>query len=121
MALERQTFSMRARWGKWAGLYLGLIAAFGDQQIVTNAVYARCPEQAQGFTLIVGGVCAALALAGAAISWFTRQSLPAISTTSAALRTDRFIATLSAGFAVLALLLVLFGTTAGLILRCERF
>jgi hypothetical protein len=118
---QRQTFSQRARWGKWAGLYLGLMAAGGDHQIVSNTVFARCPEQSQAFTLTVGAVCAVIALAGAAISWSARRAIPAAPTTSVVLRTDRFIATLSTGFAILCLLLILFATTAGLILRCERF
>jgi hypothetical protein len=121
MAVERQTYSMRARWGKWAGFWLGLAAAFGDHQIVSNTVFARCPDNSQSFTLTVGAVCAAIALTGAAISWFTRQALPASPTTSAVLRTDRFVATLSVLLAVLSFLVIVFGTTAGLFLRCERF
>ena len=121
MAVERQTFSLRARWAKWAGFWLGLMAAFADHQIVSNTVFARCPAHSQSFTVTVGLVCAAIALAGAAISWVARQTLPGGPTASATLRTDRFIATLSAAIAVMSLLLIAFGTTAGLFLRCERF
>jgi hypothetical protein len=121
VAVERQTHPARARWRKWAGFWLGLTAAFADHQIVSNTVFARCPENSQSLTLTVGAVCAAIALVGAAISWSTRQALPDASTASAVLRTDRFIATLSATIALLSLLVILFGTTAGLVLRCERF
>ena len=121
MSVERQTFSARLRFGKWVGLWLGLLAAFADQQIVANTVYARCPDNSQTFVLGVGGVCAVIALLGAAVSWRTRQALPAESTASHALQTDRFIATLSAVFAAVCLLVIVFGTSAGLVLRCERF
>ena len=120
-AAARQAFSRRLRWGKWAGAYLGLLAAIADHQIVSNSVFARCPAASAAFTLTVGGVCAAIALLGATLSWRTRQALPETSTADATLRTDRFIATLSALLAFVCLLFILFATAAGLILRCERY
>lgn len=121
MTIERQTFSPRLRFGKWAGLYLGLIAASGDQQIVTNTIFGECPEWSRELVLTVGAVCTALALLGAIVSWRARGALPDDSNASTVLLTDRFIATLSAIFALVCVLVIVFGTTAGLILECERF
>lgn len=120
MLSERQTFSARLRYGKWAGLYMGPLAAFANQQIVATIVYADCPAHSAALVLGVGAACAAIGLLGALVSWRTRQALPSEHTASAALRTDRFIATLSAIFAVICMLLTVFGTPAGWILRCER-
>jgi hypothetical protein len=121
MSVQRQTSSARLRAGKWAGLALGPLAALADQQIVATTVFARCPENSVALTLGVGFACALVAGLGAALSWRARQATPHAPTTDLTLRTDRFIATLSAVFAMMCLLFILFATPAGLILRCERF
>jgi hypothetical protein len=120
MTQKRQTFSIRTRFGKWAGSWLGASAWFADQQIVAATAYAKCPASSYEFVTTVGVVCAAVAILGAWLSWRARQMLPAGETASASFRTDRFIATLSLLLAVIALLAIIFGTAAGLILRCER-
>lgn len=120
MSADRQTFSRRLRFGKWAGAALGLIAAVAFHQIATNVVYARCPAQSAAFVLTLGAIWGPVALGGAILSWRTREALPDASTASAVLRTDRFIATLCAAFAFVCLLFIVFGATAGVILRCER-
>jgi hypothetical protein len=120
MSVERQTFSTKLRIGKWLGFILGTMAALADQQITATTIYARCPVRSDLFVISVGAVCAAIGMIGAFISWRTRQELPSEESASASLRTDRFVATLSAVFALFCVLFILFATVAGLILRCER-
>lgn len=121
MSHERQTFSMRLRIGKWAGFILGTLAALADQQIVATVVYARCPVRSEVLVFGVSAACAALGLLGALLSWRARQMLPSEESASATLRTDRFIATLSSVFAAFCVLFIVFASTAGGILRCDRF
>jgi hypothetical protein len=120
MTIERQAVSWRARFGKWAGAWLGTAAWFADQQIVSMTAYADCPAKSPELTVGVGVACAFVALLGGWYSWRARSAIPAGETPSASLRTDRFIATLSLALACIAILAIVFGTTAGLILRCER-
>lgn len=120
MSSERNTFSARLRFGKWAGFYAGTLAALAHQQIVTMTVFARCPENSEALVLGLGATCSLLALAGAIYSWRTRQALPHEDTASTTLRADRFIATLAAVFAAFCVLFILFATAAGFILRCQR-
>ena len=120
MVIKRQTFSARARFGKWAGFFSGTFAALADQQIISTSVFARCPVQSDVFVVSVGALCALIGLVGAAISLGVRQSLPKEATASAAMRADRFIATLSGAFALFCVLFIIFATPAGMILRCER-
>jgi hypothetical protein len=120
MVIQRQTFSVRARFGKWAGFFFGTLAALADQQIISTSVYARCPEQSAAFVVSIGAVCALIGLIGAAMSFRVRQSLPKEQTASAALRADRFIATLAGAFALFCVLFIIFATPAGMILGCER-
>lgn len=120
MSNERQSFSRRLRFGKWAGFYAGTLAALAHQQIVTMTVYTRCPVNSDVLVLGIGAACAVVGAAGAIYSWLTRQALPHEDTASASLRADRFIATLAAIFAAFCVLFVVFATAAGVILRCER-
>jgi hypothetical protein len=120
MSSKRQTLSSRLRFGKWAGFYFGTLAALAHQQIVAITVYARCPVNSDVLVLGVGAVCAIIGAFGAVYSWRTREALPREDTASTTLRADRFVATLAAAFAAFCVLFILFATTAGLILRCER-
>jgi hypothetical protein len=120
MGSERQTFSARLRFGKWAGFYLGTFAAVAHQQIVTMTVYARCPVNSDALVLGIGAICAIIGSFGAIYSWRTRQALPHEDTSSTTLRADRFLATLAAAFAAFCVLFIIFAATAGVILRCER-
>ena len=120
MSTERQAHSPLQRFGKWSGSWLGTIAWFADQQIISMTVYANCPERTHALAVGVGAVCAVVALVGGLHSWRVYQSLPAGEGASATRRTDRFIAALSILLACISILAIIFGTTAGVILRCER-
>jgi len=120
MAVQRQATSRGIRIGKWAGLYAGLLGWFADQQATVMWMYTHCPVRSREWVLIVGSVCALVAVAGGLVSLRARQSLPADPNADTTLRTDRFIATLSVLMACLGLLAIVFGSAAGLILRCER-
>jgi hypothetical protein len=121
MQPERRSFSVKRAFGKWAGMLAGALAWFADQQVVATTVYAACPTRSIALVAGVGAACLLLAATGGAISWRVRQSLPPGELASASARTDRFIATLCACFAVISILAILFATPAGLFLRCERF
>jgi hypothetical protein len=97
---------------KWSGAWLGAVAWFADQQIVATTAYANCPAYSRELALGVGIGCALLAVAGGWHSWRARQALPA--------EGERFIATISVLLAAISILAILFGTTAGVVLRCER-
>ena len=117
---ERRAIPMRTRIGKWSGLWCGAFAAFVDQQVVAQTIYTKCPEGSMQFALTVGVVCALIAAFGAAFSGATYRQLPSSDEGSASARTDRFIAALSILMACFALLFIIFASSAGLFLRCER-
>jgi hypothetical protein len=121
VSTERQAHSPLQRFGKWSGAWLGTAAWFADQQIVSWTVYASCPERAHALTVGIGAACAALALIGALHSARIYRSLPAREGASASRRTDRFIAAMSVLLACISILAIIFGTAAGLVLRCERW
>ena len=120
MSTERQAHSPLQRFGKWSGSWLGFLAWFADQQIMSWTVYASCPPRTHSLAVGVGAACAVLALIGGLHSWRVYRELPPGEGTSASRRTDRFIAALSVLLACISLLAIIFGTTAGVILRCER-
>jgi hypothetical protein len=120
MSSERSTAPRLARFGKWSGAWLGTIAWFADQQIMSMTVYANCPERTHALAIGVGAASALLALIGGLHSWSVYRSLPAGEGASASRRTDRFIAAVSLLLACISMLAIIFGTTAGVILRCER-
>ncbi|HKQ12819.1 MAG TPA: hypothetical protein VJT80_05260 [Steroidobacteraceae bacterium] len=120
MTSERELHSPLQRFGKWSGTWLGTIAWFADQQIMSMTVYANCPPRTHALAVGVGAACALLALIGGLHSWSVYRSLPAGEVASASRRTDRFIAALSLLLACISILAIIFGTTAGVILRCER-
>jgi hypothetical protein len=120
ISTERRTIPMRTRIGKWSGLWCGAAAAFLDQQVVAQTIYTKCPEGSTQFALTVGMVCALISLFGAVFSAVTYRNLPSSEDGSASARTDRFIAALSILMACFALLFVIFASSAGLFLRCER-
>jgi hypothetical protein len=120
MSVERGTYSPWERFGKWSGSWLGTLAWFADQQIMSMTVYANCPARTHALAVGVGAACALLAIIGGWHSWHVYRSLPAGEGASASRRTDRFIAAISLLLACISMLAIVFGTTAGLILRCER-
>jgi hypothetical protein len=120
MTVERSTATPWSRFGKWSGAWLGTFAWIADQQIVAMTVYASCPPRTHALAVGVGAACAVLALLGGWQSLRVYRSLPAGEGASASWRTDRFIAAISILLACISLLAIVFGTTAGVILRCER-
>ena len=120
MSSERSAHSPLERFGKWSGAWLGTLAWFADQQIMSMTVYANCPARTHALAVGVGVACAVLAIIGGLHSWRVYRALPPEEDASASRRTDRFIAALSLLLACISLLAIVFGTTAGLILRCER-
>lgn len=120
MSNERRTVPMRIRVGKWSGLWCGALAAFVDQQVVSQTIYTKCPEGSLQFALTVGVICALISAFGAVFSGFIYLKLPSSEEGSASARTDRFIAALSILMACFALLFIIFGSSAGWFLRCER-
>lgn len=119
-SVERRTVPMRIRIGKWSGLWCGALAALLDQQVVSQSIYTKCPPQSTQFTLLVGALCLAIGLFGAIFSAATYLRLPSAATGSASARTDRFIAALSVLMACFAVVFILFASSAGWFLRCER-
>ena len=120
MSAERHKLSPWHRFGKWSGAWLGTLAWIADQQIVSMTAYASCPPRSQALALGVGLACAVLAVTGGLHSWQAWRVLPAGPTADDRTRTDRFIAVLSMLLAAISILAIVFGTTAGVILRCER-
>ena len=120
MTSERSTATRWSRFAKWSGAWLGAVAWFADQQLVSVVAYASCPPQSQAFAVGVGATCALLAIFGGWQSSRVYRALPAGDSASASWRTDRFIAALSLLLACISVLAIVFGTTAGVILRCER-
>jgi hypothetical protein len=120
MSNERTVAPRLTRFAKWSGAWLGTLAWILDQQVVSWATYASCPPRSHALAVGVGAVCAVLALLGGWHSFQVYRALPAGEEVSASRRTDRFIAVLSVLLACISLLAIVFGTTAGVILRCER-
>lgn len=121
MSSERRSLPSKRAVGKWVGLFAGVTAWVADQQIVATTVYAGCPARSMLFVLGVGAACLCLAVGGGVISWRVLNALPAAEKASVSARTDRFIATLSVFMATICALAIVFASSAGLILRCERF
>jgi len=120
MSAERQAHSPLHRFGKWSGGWLGIAAWVADQQIVSWTVYASCPPRTHALAIGVGAACALLALVGGLHSWSIYRALPPGDEASASRRTDRFIAAMSVLLACISILAIVFGTTAGVIFKCER-
>jgi len=120
MSSERTVAPRLTRFAKWSGAWLGTLAWVIDQQVVSWTAYASCPPRIHALAVRVGVACAVVALLGGWHSFSVYRALPAGDEVSASRRTDRFIAVLSILLACIALLAIVFGTTAGVILRCER-
>ena len=120
MSGERTTAPRLMRFAKWSGAWLGTLAWVIDQQVVSWSAYASCPPRSHALAVGVGAVCAVIALLGGWHSWSAYRALPAGESGSASRRTDRFIAAMSVLLACISLLAIVFGSTAGVILRCER-
>jgi hypothetical protein len=120
VSVDRGTHSALERFGKWSGAWLGTLAWVADQQIISMTVYANCPARTRALAVGVGVACAVLAIIGGWHSWSVYRALPTGDGASTSRRTDRFIAAVSVLLACISMLAIFFGTTAGVILRCER-
>jgi hypothetical protein len=120
MSAERHNWSSCIRFGKWSGGWLGTLAWVADQQIVSMTAFTNCPPRSHALVVAVGVACGLLALVGGLHSWRVWRVLPAGTIVGDHTRTDRFIAALSMLLAAISILAIIFGTTAGVILRCER-
>jgi hypothetical protein len=120
MSSERTVAPRLTRFAKWSGAWLGTLAWVVDQQVVAWTAYASCPPRIHALAIGVGLACGVVALLGGWHSFHLYRALQAGEEVSAGRRTDRFIAMLSVLLAGISLLAIIFGTTAGVILRCER-
>jgi TRAP-type C4-dicarboxylate transport system permease small subunit len=116
----RETLPTRVRYGKWAGLYGGVIATFVHQQVNSTWIYARCPERTLRFVLIFAIACASFSIVLGAWSWSVRQSLRHDAGAHLTTKTDRFIASLSAAIALIGVAFVAFSSAAAWFLQCQR-
>ena len=116
----REHLSTYVRYGKWAGLYGGVLALIAHQQIVSNWVYMRCPANPPLLVFTMATICGLIAIATGIWSWSVRQALRSDSEAHVSVKTDRFIASLSAVLAVVIVLFIVFSSAAALFLRCER-
>jgi hypothetical protein len=117
---NREALSRTVRYGKWAGLYGGVVGLIAHQQIASSWIYTRCPEQPLKLVLTTAIACGVIALASAVWSWSVRHALPEKAGTPLTTTNDRFIATLSAAFALVILLFIVFSAAAAFFLQCER-
>jgi hypothetical protein len=111
--------SQLARFAKWSGLAFGPVAWAVDQQLVSQSAYITCPDFDSTFAVFVGILCGALAISGILVSASARRRLrrhPQLSTSSA----DPFIASVCAMVAAVSLLAIVFGTSASIVLQCQR-
>lgn len=114
-------FSTEAGWAPWAGLAAGPFAWFLQQQAGSWANYADCSLGRSSFALLLGVICAIIAISGTLWSW--RATRPAgdapLDVPHAGSR--RFIGTLGALAGGLFLLVVINQTMAAFFLAgCER-
>jgi TRAP-type C4-dicarboxylate transport system permease small subunit len=116
----RETLSTSTRYGKWAGMYGGVIATFVHQQVNSTWIYARCPERTLRVIMIFATACALFSIITGVWSWGVRQSLRADAGAHATTKTDRFIATLSAAIAVIGVVFIAFASAAAWFLQCQR-
>ena len=120
MDANRETLPTRIRYGKWAGLYSGIGAAFAHQQINATWIYARCPERTLSFVMSLAIVCATVSIVGGVWSWAVRQSLRGDADAHATTRTDRFLASVSAAIALLGVVFIALSAAAAWFLQCQR-
>src|SRR4051794_16310832 len=97
------------RWSARSGLILGPVAWAVNQQFTSTFTYAKCGAASVSVVLASGILCASIAIAGLLLSWSAWRSTPDESLT-------RFTATLGVLAAVLFLLVIVAGTTAGFLL-----
>jgi hypothetical protein len=117
---NRETLPTYVRYGKWAGLWGGVIGIFVHQQLNSTWIYTRCPQNTLRFVLSFAIACALLSILTGIWSWSVRQSLGSDSDAHPTTKTDRFIASLSAAMAIFGVLFIAFATAAAWFLQCQR-
>jgi hypothetical protein len=120
MDAARETLPAHVRYGKWAGLYGAVLALIAHQQITSSWMQVRCPPSPPALVLTTAIICGFIAIATGVWSWSVRQSLRRDPDAHATMKADRFIASISAAFAVVSVLFIVFSSVAVLFLRCER-
>jgi len=120
MEPSRETIPTHVRYGKWAGLWGGVIGIFVHQQVSSTWIYARCPERTLQFVLSFAVACALVSLITGLWSWSVRHSLREDLDAHITVKTDRFIATLSAAIALLGIVFIAFASAAAWFLQCQR-
>jgi len=120
MEPTRETLSTYVRYGKWAGLWGGVLGIFVHQQFNSTWIYARCPERTLYFVLSFAAACSLLSLATGLWSWSVRRSLRDDRDAHISMKTDRFIATLSAAIALIGIVFIAFASAAAWFLQCQR-
>jgi hypothetical protein len=114
-------FSAEAGWAPWAGLAAGPFAWFLQQQVGSWANFADCSLGRSSFVLLLGVVCAIIAVFGALWSWRATRPAGNAPLDMPHAGSHRFIGILGAFMAGLFLLAVINQTMAGLFLTgCER-
>jgi hypothetical protein len=104
-----ETQSKNRVWSARAGLIMGAAAWLIDQQLTSNLTYARCDVAHPAVVLTIGAVCAALAAVGCVLSWRAMRTTDGTPMSS-------FTAYLGMLASAYAILVVIAGTAAGLIL-----
>jgi hypothetical protein len=117
---NRETLSRNVRYGKWAGLWGGVIGFFVHQQFNSTWIYVHCPERTLSFVLGFASACALVSIVTGLWSWNVRQSLRHDAETHITIKTDRFIASMSAAMAVIVVLFIAFSSAAAWFLQCQR-
>lgn len=120
MEKARETLPAYVRYGKWAGLCGAALALIAHQQIASSWIYTRCPPSPPTLVFTIGAVCGLVAIGTGVWSWSVRQALRSDHDAHMTVKTDRFIAALSAALAVVIVLFIVFSSAAALFLRCER-
>lgn len=120
MDAAREKLSTYVRYGKWAGLCGGVLALIAHQQIASSWVYTRCPTHPSVLVFTTATICGLISIATGVWSWSVRQALRHDPDAHLTVNTDRFIASLSAVFAAVIVMFIVFSSAAVLFLRCER-
>jgi hypothetical protein len=100
----------------WTGLFVGAGAWFADHQLSSDGNFWNCARAGGAFTVVVGLVCLAIAVAGGLASWLARPEARADEAETRGFA--RFVGAASAAVFALA---IAFGTWAGVLLPgCQR-
>lgn len=100
----------------WTGLFVGAGAWALDHQLGSDSNFWSCAQAGGPFTVVVGLVCFAIAVAGGIVSWLARPEAAA-----GEAETPRLASFVGAAAAAIFALAIAFGTWAGVLLPgCQR-